>query len=198
MNKNILLDIPSDELLFGFDKIKEPIIHLLEEREPRYTIGIYGEWGSGKTTLMKSIYQDLLNENKEDLKEMGRINSKSEFSKDKNRDTLRIPVWFNPWRYENEEHIVIPLLLQIQQTLSETLEKSNFSKNDKKKFREEFDKTVRALIYGFSGKLSLGVVQFSFSAKDIMVLFNIVWVSPKATPICPPPDKSSYFCISPS
>ena len=113
---------------------------------------------------MKSIYQDLLNENKEDLKEMGRINSKSEFSKDKNRDTLRIPVWFNPWRYENEEHIVIPLLLQIQQTLSETLEKSNFSKNDKKKFREEFDKTVRALIYGFSGKLSLGVVQFSFSA----------------------------------
>ncbi len=30
------------------------------------------------------------------------------------------------------------------------------------------------------------------------VLFNIVWVNPKVTPICPPPDKSSYFCISPS
>ena len=134
MNKNILLDIPSDKLLFGFDEIKKSIIHLLEEREPQYTIGIYGEWGSGKTTLMDSIYKDLLNENKENFKEMGRINSKSEFSKDKNRDTLHIPVWFNPWRYENEEHIVIPLLLQIQQTLSEALEKSDFSKNDKKNF----------------------------------------------------------------
>ena len=149
MNKNILLDIPSGELLFGFDKIKKSIIHLLEEREPRYTIGIYGEWGSGKTTLLESVYRDLLNKNKD-------------------KNILYIPVWFNPWRYENEEHIVIPLLLQIQQTLSEALEESNFSKNDKKKFRKEFDKTVRALIYGFSGKLSLGVVQFSFSAKDII------------------------------
>lgn len=149
MNKNILLDIPSGELLFGFDKIKESIIYLLEEREPRYTIGIYGEWGSGKTTLMESIYQDLINKNR-----------------DKNGNTLCIPVWFNPWRYENEEDVVIPLLLQIRQTLSEALDESNFSENDKNDFQERFVKTVRALAYGFSGKLSLGVAELSFSAKD--------------------------------
>ena len=151
MNKNILLDIPSSELLFGFDKIKEPIIHLLEEREPRYTIGIYGEWGSGKTTLLESIYQDLLNKNR-----------------DKNINNLCIPVWFNPWRYENEEHIVIPLLLQIQQTLSEALEKSDLHENYKKDFQERFIKTARALISGFSGKLYLGAVELSFLGKDII------------------------------
>ena len=65
MNKYFLLDTPSDTLLFGFDRIKKSIINLLEEREPRYTIGIYGEWGSGKTTLLHSIYHDLLNKNKD-------------------------------------------------------------------------------------------------------------------------------------
>ena len=148
MNKNILLDIPSSELLFDFDKIKESIIQLLEEREPRYTIGIYGDWGSGKTTLLKSIHQDI------------------DKNKDKNTNALCIPVWFNPWRYENEEHIVIPLLLQIQQTLSKALDKSNRYNDEKKDFQDKFSKTARALITGFSGKLSLGVAELSFSGKD--------------------------------
>ena len=146
-----MLDTPSNELLFGFDKIKESIIRLLEEREPRYTIGIYGDWGSGKTTLLKSIHQDIYDKNK-----------------DKNTNALWIPVWFNPWRYENEEHIVIPLLLQIKQTLSETLDKLNISKKEMENFRERFDKTVRALASGFSGKFSLGLAEVSFSAKDVI------------------------------
>jgi len=151
MNRDFLLDTPSVKLLFGFDRIKEPIVRLLEERDPRYTIGIYGEWGSGKTTLLKSIYQYFLNKNK-----------------DKNANILCIPVWFNPWRYENEEHIVIPLLLQIQQTLLEVLNKFSISEDARKKLWERFSKTVRALVYGFSGKVSLGVVELSFSPKDII------------------------------
>lgn len=148
-----MLDTPSNELLFGFDKIKESIIRLLEEREPRYTIGIYGDWGSGKTTLLKSIHQDIYDKNK---------------NKDENTKVLCIPVWFNPWRYENEEHIVIPLLLQIKHTLSETLDNLNILTEEKKNFREKFDKTVRALASGFSGKFSLGLAEVSFSAKDVI------------------------------
>ena len=149
MNKSFLLDTPSAKLLFGFERIKESIIRLLDEKETRYTMGIYGEWGSGKTTLLRSVYQDLLNK-----------------EKNENTNNLIIPVWFNPWRYDNEEHVVIPLLLQTQQTLLEVLDKVNFSKNAKKVFWEKFSKTMRSLVYGVSGKLSLGVLELSFSGKD--------------------------------
>lgn len=85
-----------DEL--DYKREKEPIHHLnsytkaivkiIKESEPKFTIGVYGEWGNGKTTLMKRILYSL--ENDKDI----------------------TSVWFNAWRYEREEYYGITALLK--------------------------------------------------------------------------------------
>jgi predicted KAP-like P-loop ATPase len=52
----------------------------------RKSVGIFGEWGSGKTKLLKGI---------------------DNYFK-KNHDNI-IPVFFNAWRFEKDKHIIIPL-----------------------------------------------------------------------------------------
>ena len=150
--KDVLLDVPSNDLLFGFEELKNAVVNLFADRKPQFTVGILGEWGAGKTTLSKSIYQD--------------IKSRTEKNINKNTlNTLQVPVWFDAWRYEHEDNIIIPLFFQIRKALLETLKRLPDLK-DIDGFKAKFDKTISALIYGVSAKLSLGIADISFSAKD--------------------------------
>jgi hypothetical protein len=63
-----------------------------------FTIGVFGEWGEGKTSLLRLIERDL--------------NDPSSSGNEK-----IVTVWFNAWRYEREEHPVIPLIGTIVQEL---------------------------------------------------------------------------------
>ena len=60
--------------------------------EGAFTIGIFGSWGSGKTTLMRKMQRQL------DARFNG-INSKT--------------IWFNPWKYEGKEEIWNALIQSI-------------------------------------------------------------------------------------
>lgn len=53
-----------------------------------FTIGIFGEWGTGKTSLMRLVEKDLSDTSGDEI----------------------ITVWFNAWRYEQEEHPIVPLI----------------------------------------------------------------------------------------
>lgn len=78
------------------------------------TIGLFGEWGSGKTHLLKGVKNRIIT-SQEAVKERW----KSTPNEDEERiDKLVIPVFFNAWRFEKEEHIIIPLF----QTLLSELE----------------------------------------------------------------------------
>jgi len=69
---------------------------------PRFTVGIYGDWGTGKTTLMQLIKNEL----------------KQNYSN--NVET----VWFDSWRYEREKYsAMVPLLRTIILTINDKLEK---------------------------------------------------------------------------
>jgi formylglycine-generating enzyme required for sulfatase activity len=61
------------------------------------TIGVFGEWGSGKTSMMRLIKQFAENDKK-----------------------TATAVWFNAWQYEKEEHLIIPLLATISNALTST------------------------------------------------------------------------------
>ena len=63
-------------------------IILYKENETPITIGIHGEWGSGKTTLMKTIKETLENP-----------------PGDENFRKCKC-VWFNAWKYADEESIL--------------------------------------------------------------------------------------------
>jgi predicted KAP-like P-loop ATPase len=80
----------NNNLYFGFDAYSKTISDILSEslndNKKSLTIGIFGEWGSGKSKLLAEI--------KDSFKDDDKI----------------IPIWFNAWRFEKEEHIIIPML----------------------------------------------------------------------------------------
>jgi len=74
-------------------------------------VGLFGEWGSGKTHQLKLIKKHLLTQTRK-----------------KDAATI-IPVFFNAWRFEKEEHIILPLF----QTLLDVVENHERTLKDKAK-----------------------------------------------------------------
>lgn len=77
-------------------------------------IGLFGEWGAGKSYLLNLIekhareHADIkIGWRKRDGGAKGYV--------------LTIPVNFQPWKYEHEEHLLIPMLLHILQSLEKDI-----------------------------------------------------------------------------
>lgn len=67
----LITDEPEIEnLQFNFVKYSQQIANILTDKklQPPFTIGIHGEWGSGKTTLIKKVKKDLEKTNDKNLK----------------------------------------------------------------------------------------------------------------------------------
>jgi hypothetical protein len=127
----ILLDSPSDRPGLGFDRFAQAFSQIIQESDPRFAIGIFGEWGSGKTTLMRAI--------------------EAELSKD---DTV-VLVWFNAWRYEKEEHLIVPLLDTLREALVDWAGRSKASPSAKEraiKAAATVGKAARAILAGLTLK----------------------------------------------
>lgn len=90
--RRLLLDLPSTQPALGFDDTADALARIIDQSAPQFAVGIFGGWGSGKTTLMQAIEDRL--------------------------DTERIvPVRFSAWRYEKEEHLIVPLLDTVREAL---------------------------------------------------------------------------------
>jgi len=73
-----------------------------------FVVSIYGEWGIGKTRCLRdimSVFEESLDKT---VKSLGAGDVKGQ---------IVVPVFFDPWQYEHEEHLVIPLLKTIEQSL---------------------------------------------------------------------------------
>lgn len=101
----IITDIPQSKdstqeasLAFGFDAYASALAEMIATKSNTtpFTIGISGKWGSGKTTLMKAVQEKL-------EKEFG---NKAGFRKTKS-------VWFQAWKYKDEEQILAALVQEI-------------------------------------------------------------------------------------
>src|SRR3990172_1811478 len=105
---------------FGYDDYANTILGMITDaRFPSpFTFGIFGEWGSGKTSLMHMI-EALLGKYPDKL----------------------VPVWFNPWRYEKEKHLIVPFLKTIQYSLTNHITSStSLSPESKSKFEKWRDR----------------------------------------------------------
>ncbi len=91
--------------LFGFDAYAKTLAELIANKENTtpLVIGIYGEWGSGKTTLMQTVISQL-----------------EVIGKDKPEDLYRNckTVWFSPWKYQEEDAILAALIEEIFKTMN--------------------------------------------------------------------------------
>jgi len=80
------------------------------------TVGLFGEWGSGKTYLLKAIREEIDRRQEVNIKLWE--NTKKQLDIDSSQP-LTVPVFFNAWRFEKEEHIIIPLAKTLTATLKE-------------------------------------------------------------------------------
>jgi len=82
------------------------------------TVGLFGEWGSGKTHLLKGVKNRII-QSQESARKLWEKTPNPDASK---VNKLVIPIFFNAWRFEKEEHIIIPLF----QTLLSELENYDY------------------------------------------------------------------------
>ncbi|MFC4530279.1 KAP family P-loop NTPase fold protein [Sphaerisporangium dianthi] len=82
-----------------FDRYVDPLVEVLtnDATETPFTIGVFGAWGSGKSSLIKMIDQRLAADHGEAF----------------------VRVHFNPWIHRKEPTMLLPLLHTVQDTLAE-------------------------------------------------------------------------------
>lgn len=81
-------DQPAIDDLLGFGQYATILSEVIRATEPPFTVGIFGEWGSGKTTLMQMVG-------------------------DKLAESGIKTVWFNAWKYDGKEVIWNALIQSI-------------------------------------------------------------------------------------
>lgn len=153
----ILTDVPSQDPTLGFRETSEGLASLISSSEARFAMAIFGPWGSGKTTLMEAIKRQLQD------------------------DPQVICVDFSAWRYEREEHLIIPLLDTIREALvdwSRQLEArgedpGGSKKQAAQKTAETVGKVMASLLAGISFKVGLpGALELSYDANKSLEAFR--------------------------
>jgi energy-coupling factor transporter ATP-binding protein EcfA2 len=120
----IFLDVPAKNPSLGFTQIAQALSQIVQTSEPRFAVGIFGGWGSGKSTLMDEIEHLVA------------------------QDKTAIVARFNAWRYERESHLIIPLLDTIRASLAEwaaQLQQSE-QQNKVREIARQIGQVVRALV----------------------------------------------------
>jgi hypothetical protein len=148
-NFKILLDTPAEgHLALGFNDLAKALADVIQGSDPRFAVGLFGGWGSGKTTLMHAIEACL----------------------DRNRC---IPVRFSAWRYEKEEHLIVPLLDVVREGLviwaDQRKSRAKRLSQTALEVADTVGKSIYSLVAGFS--LKAGVpngAEISFDANKAL------------------------------
>ena len=130
----IITDEHSKDAL-DFKRYSEQFSKLIVNSIPQFTVGIYGGWGTGKTTLMQMMQDELRRKKYSDKVEV---------------------IWFDAWRYEKEEYsAMIPLLRTIILSFKDDIEKSGDGR--KKKILSDLEKKVTKISEVFFRNLTLNL-----------------------------------------
>ena len=93
--------------------IPSNLCKLIKESYPHKASGealvasVYGEWGIGKTWCLKQVEEHFNTSYNNTIDRLAKADSPQSAP-------IYIPVFFSPWRYEQERHLVIPLLKSIE------------------------------------------------------------------------------------
>jgi len=135
--------------------------------EDSLVVGLFGEWGSGKSLWLRHIEHHFLLRLASWLEGDGAPTG-----------PLIVPVFFNTWRYEKEEHLVIPLIKTLETRLHSLAPAEDDPAQDaeakgKKGFLDRAANALAiagiALASGLSGKLSVPLLgEVELSGSDVV------------------------------
>ncbi|MBN1452059.1 MAG: hypothetical protein JW963_13670 [Anaerolineales bacterium] len=142
----ILDDLPTDKDALDFTPYVKTLVDVCKSASTPLTIGVFGTWGSGKTSLMRMVQKGLQKEN----------------------DTI---AWFDAWKYDKEESLWRAFLLCILTALKDTAKNKGqpteeFEKLETLLYRElEIEKVggVTIDLAKLGGKVAQGIAQLSLS-----------------------------------
>jgi hypothetical protein len=142
--RKLLLDAPTENPALGYRQIASAFAEVITQSKPNFAIGIFGGWGSGKTTLMAAIKAAL---------------PEDDFA----------AVNFNAWRFEREPQLLIPLLDTIRAELARHAKRNGETSSKLHQITERLGKVVRALAKGLSGSVGLpGAVVVNYDAGQAL------------------------------
>lgn len=79
-------------------------------------VGIFGEWGAGKSYLLKLIQKQAEQASKEQMAQ--RCLDPQAFEGAHTTLAVTVPVYFQPWKYEHEAHLHIPLAVHVADAMN--------------------------------------------------------------------------------
>jgi hypothetical protein len=134
----ILIDSPSAKPSLGFGATASALAQIIRDSPPRFAVGIFGNWGSGKTTLMQEI--------------------------ERNLGQTVVSVEFNAWRYEREPQLLIPLLDTVRGALVEWAAGKDADTRERvRTVARKVGRIIRSLAAGLSGEVGLpGAVKVTY------------------------------------
>ena len=129
----------------GFVAYAKALANAAKFTQGPFTIGVFGEWGSGKTSLLRLVKKEL------------------------DEDDEVATVWFNAWRFESDDQPIVPLVA----TIIREIERNRSFKSRVGDGVNSILRSLRAVAYGFSAKTSIKLPGFSeieagFVAKEIV------------------------------
>jgi hypothetical protein len=105
---------------FGVDHHLGALIHRLERHfgsragdiacgdNDAFVVGLFAPWGCGKSHWLKYLEKEFNR----------KIKLSDVLSAEKEKAPITLPVFFNAWQYEKEEHLIVPLLKTAQTRLA--------------------------------------------------------------------------------
>lgn len=141
----IVNDQPTDTDALDFTPYVETLADIIQTGNTPLTIGVFGTWGSGKTSLMKMVKKSL-------------------------PDDFTV-AWFDAWKYDKEETLWRAFLLSVLTSLKDTAQKAGqpteeFEKMQSLLYREmELEKVGGVIIDlpKLGGAVATGLVKLSLS-----------------------------------
>ncbi len=137
----VLLDDPAARPGLGFDGYATALADVILNSRAEFAVGIFGTWGSGKTTLMRAIERHL-----------------------EQHDNV-VPVWFAAWRYEKDPNLLLPLL----DVMNEALEATAKGKEGwARQAAAGVGRAGLAFLAGLRVSANLPVFQANFDPSDVI------------------------------
>ena len=138
----LLDDLPTLDDKLGWEGEIVRLSSRIQECPTPHVLGIHGDWGAGKTSFMRQLQHSLGGEAEPGVTARSSVSMAAEHSGE------LLTVWFDAWRYQNENSPVVSLLQEMRRQFSNMA-----------KVREKFDKySTVALQYTLDGLAGLGKI----------------------------------------
>jgi len=141
-NFKIILDSPSETPALGFNESAAALKEIIEGSKPQFVVGIFGTWGSGKTTLMRAIERQL-------------------------DPSKTIALQFSAWRYEKEPNLIVLLLDVVREGLIKWAEQNKALQQKALTTASTIGHAIYSLLAGLSFKVGLpNALEMSYKANE--------------------------------